>query len=83
MVVASLAWISLRLRGLGWHDLGLARPRSWLRAIGIGVLTGAGMEALELFVTQPLLMKLTGRRPDFSDFLALWRSFWHRISQHG
>jgi membrane protease YdiL (CAAX protease family) len=40
-------------------------------AIGIGVLAGAGMEALELFVTQPLLMKLTGRKPDFSDFSAL------------
>jgi membrane protease YdiL (CAAX protease family) len=67
----SLAWISLRLRGLGWHDVGLARPRSWLTAIGIGVLAGAGMEALELLVTQPLLMKLTGRKPDFSDFFAL------------
>jgi len=67
----ALAWISLRLRGLGWRDVGLARPRRWLAAIGIGVLAGAAMEMLELFVTQPLLMKLTGRKPDFSDFFAL------------
>ncbi len=67
----ALAWISLRLRGLGWRDVGLAPPRRWLAAIGIGVLAGAAMETLELFVTQPLLMKLTGRKPDFSDFFAL------------
>jgi len=67
----ALGWISLRLRGLRWRDVGLARPRNWLMAIGVGALAGLGMEALELFVTQPLLMKVTGREPDFSDFLAL------------
>jgi uncharacterized protein len=67
----ALGWTSLRLRGLGWHDVGLARPRNWLMAVGIGALAGLVMEALELFVTQPLLMKLTGHKPDFSDFLAL------------
>ena len=67
----SLGWISLRLRGLRWRDVGLTRPRNWLRAIAIGVFAGAVMEALELFVTQPLLVRLTGRRPNFSDFLAL------------
>ena len=67
----AVGWISLRLRGLGWRDVGLARPRSWLTAVIIGVLVGIGMETLELFVTQPLLVKLTGRKPDFTDFLAL------------
>jgi membrane protease YdiL (CAAX protease family) len=28
-----LAWVSLRLRGSGWHEFGLGRPRSWLRTI--------------------------------------------------
>jgi uncharacterized protein len=62
-----LGWISLRWRGLGWRDVGLARPVNWRRTIGIGVLCGIGMELLELFVTQPLLVKLTGKMPDFSD----------------
>jgi CAAX protease family protein len=29
------------------------------------------METLELFVSQPVLTKLAGRKPDFSDFFAL------------
>ena len=66
-----LAWASLRLRTLRWRDVGLTSPRTWALAVGIGVLAGFGMEALELFVTQPLLMKLTGRKPDFSDFASL------------
>ena len=62
-----LGWISLRWRGLGWRDVGLTRPVSWRRTIVIGVVCGIGMELLELFVTQPLLVKWTGRMPDLSD----------------
>lgn len=62
-----MAWISLRWRGLGWRDVGLSRPANWRRTIVIGILCGIGMELLELFVTQPLLVKLTGKMPDFSD----------------
>src|SRR5262252_7697530 len=62
-----MGWISLRWRGLGWRDVGLARPVNWRRTITIGVLGGVGIELLELFITQPLLVKLTGKMPDFSD----------------
>jgi CAAX protease family protein len=62
-----LGWISLRWRGLGWRDVGLGPPANCQRPIVIGVLCGVGMELLELFVTQPLLVKLTGKMPDFSD----------------
>jgi len=62
-----LGWVSLRWRGLGWRDVGLARPVNWQRTIAIGVACGIGMELLELFVTQPLLVKLFGKIPDFSD----------------
>ena len=62
-----LGWISLRWRGLGWRDVGLARPANWRRTIVIGVLCGTGLELLELFVTQPLLVKFFGKMPDFSD----------------
>lgn len=61
-----LAWISLRSRGLGWRDVGLSRPANWQRTITIGVICGIAMELLELFVTQPLLVELFHKMPDFS-----------------
>jgi membrane protease YdiL (CAAX protease family) len=63
-----LGWASLRLRGLRWKDVGFARPRSWGKAILWGIAAGVFMEALELFVTQPLLARLLGKMPDLSDF---------------
>lgn len=61
-----LGWISLRRRGLGWRDVGLARPQNWQRTITIGILGGMGIELMELFVTQPLLVKLFHKMPDLS-----------------
>src|SRR5271157_4711129 len=61
-----LAWISLRLRGLHWKDIGLARLRGWGPMLAAGVLAGIGMELLELFVTQPLLVRVIGKMPDLS-----------------
>lgn len=66
-----LGWISLRLRRLRWRDVGFAAPHGWLLAIAMGMLAGLAMEGLELFVTQPLLIRLTGQKPNFSDFLVL------------
>jgi hypothetical protein len=31
-----LGWISLRLRGLRWREVGLAKKRSWLRILALG-----------------------------------------------
>lgn len=62
-----LAWISLRLRGRGWKDVGLMRPRKWFPFVAAGVLAGIAIELLELFVTQPLLVRVTGKMPDLSD----------------
>lgn len=61
-----LAWLSLRLRKLRWKDVGLRRSEGWLKTVLIGVSTGLGIELLELFVTQPLLVRLTGKMPDLS-----------------
>jgi len=63
-----LGWISLRLRGLRWRDLGMARPRNWMRTVAWGIGLGLVIEAFELFVSQPLLIRLTGKPPDLSDF---------------
>jgi membrane protease YdiL (CAAX protease family) len=62
-----LAWLSLRLRGQPWRSVGLALYRSWGWTLGLGVLLGIGNELLELYVTQPLLVRLFHRWPDLSD----------------
>ena len=64
----ALGWASLRLRGMRWKDVGFTRPRSWGRALLIGVSVGLCMEAMELFITQPLLARWLGKMPDLSDF---------------
>jgi hypothetical protein len=67
----ALGWISMRLRGVAWSDLGLRFDPDWGRLLMAGVAAGFAMEALELFVTQPLLVRLTGHYPDLSDFKEL------------
>jgi membrane protease YdiL (CAAX protease family) len=62
----ALGWASLRLRGLAWRDVGLSKPVSWSRTLWLGLLAGLTMEALELLVTQPLLVRWTGKYPDLS-----------------
>lgn len=63
-----LGWISLRVRGLRWKEAGLARPRSWGMAFLAGILSGLFIEAFELFISQPLLVRWMGRMPDLSTF---------------
>jgi hypothetical protein len=63
-----LGWISLRLRGLRWRDVGFAWPPQWGRAIAIGVVAGVAMELFSTFVSVPFLTRLTGKPPDLSDF---------------
>ena len=67
----ALGWISLRLRKLRWRNVGLTRNRSWPLILALGVGAGLLMEAFQLFVTQPLLVRFTGKQPDLSDFQAL------------
>lgn len=66
-----LGWISIRARGLRWNDVGLNREQPLQRVLVFGVLTGIGMEALELFVTQPLLIKLLSKGPDLHELQRL------------
>ena len=66
-----LGWLSLRLRGLRWRDVGFTRPSNWTRAVVLGLLAGIAIEAIELFITQPLFAHLMGKMPDLSDFAAV------------
>ena len=63
----ALGWLSLRVRGLGWRSVGFTRPQNWLRTLQLGLLAGLAIEGLELFVTQPLLVHLTGKYPDLTE----------------
>lgn len=66
-----LGWASLRLRGMRWKDVGFVRPPSWRKAFLWGIAAGLCMEALEVFVTQPLLARWLRKMPDLSDFAGM------------
>jgi membrane protease YdiL (CAAX protease family) len=66
-----LGWISLRVRGLKWKDVGFARNRSWGMMLALGFGGGLILEVIQLFVTQPLVARITGKQPDLSDFRML------------
>jgi membrane protease YdiL (CAAX protease family) len=73
-----LAALSLWLRKVRWRDIGFCLPANWLRLVLAGVALGIGMEALELFVTQPALVALTGQQPDLTEpakLAANWKIF--------
>jgi uncharacterized protein len=70
-----LAWISLRMRRLGWRDVGFTRPRSRPVTIGLGVFLGALLETFQLTVTQPILSRLFGKQPDLDLFRMLTGNF--------
>jgi membrane protease YdiL (CAAX protease family) len=62
-----LGWVSLRLRGMRWKDVGFAQPPNWWLTIAVGVSCGIFIEAFELFVSQPLLVRWMGKMPDLSN----------------
>jgi membrane protease YdiL (CAAX protease family) len=64
-------WISLCVRKIGWRSVGLKLYRNWKTSIALGLAAGVLLEALELFVTQPLLVKWLGKQPDLEVFRAL------------
>jgi hypothetical protein len=65
------AWISLRLRKLRWHDIGLERYKSWGKTFGYGIAAGLVLEAFQLFISQPLLVRVLKKQPDLELFRAL------------
>lgn len=64
----AFGWISLRVRGIRWRDIGLKRYRTWTRTLLLGVSAGLAMEAIELFVTQPFLVRVLHKQPDLELF---------------
>src|SRR5579863_6779163 len=69
--LALFAWISLRVRKLRWRDIGLSWFRNWKTALAWGIAAGLLVEGFELFVSQPILVGLLGKKPDLEDFRPL------------
>ena len=46
-----VGWASLRLRHLGWRDVGLRRPDKWLPTIGLALLIGIGYQVLDTLLS--------------------------------
>ena len=65
------AWVSLRVRRLRWRDMGLCRYKNWKLTIGYGLATGLAVEAFQLFVSQPILVRVLKKQPDLELFRAL------------
>jgi membrane protease YdiL (CAAX protease family) len=63
-----LGWISLWLRKLGWRGVGLRRPTSWLRTLGLGALIGVAWQLIEIWLIDPLMVQLGGGPMDLSQF---------------
>jgi CAAX protease family protein len=67
----ALAWISLWLRKLRWRDVGLRLYRTWPITLSVGIAAGLGLEAFQLLVSQPFLVRVLGKQPDLELFRAL------------
>lgn len=64
-------WISLHVRNLRWRDVGLSRYRNWKTTWAMGLLTGLLLEAFQLFVSQPILVRWLHKQPDLELFRTL------------
>ncbi len=67
----AFAWLSLRARKVRWRDIGLSRFRNWRVTLGAGVGVGLLLEAFQLFISQPLLVRVLRKQPDLELFRAL------------
>lgn len=66
-----VAWVSLRLRGARWRDVGLARGPGLRRLAYFGVMGGIALETFQLTITQPLVVRVFGAAPDLRPFAGL------------
>lgn len=67
----AFAWLSLWVRKLRWRDVGLSRYRTWKITLLYGVAAGLALEAFQLFISQPFLVRVLGKQPDLEVFRAL------------
>ena len=66
-----LGWVSLRLRGARWRDVGLRRGPGPRRLLYIGIMGGIALETFQLTIVQPLVVRALGALPDLHPFASL------------
>jgi uncharacterized protein len=66
-----LGWVSLRLRGARWRDVGLRRGPGLRRLAYLGIMGGVALETFQLTITQPLVVRALGATPDLQQFANL------------
>lgn len=67
----AFGWISLWVRRSGWRAVGLRRYRSWPITVAAGIGAGLLLEAFQLFISQPFLVRVLGKQPDLEVFRAV------------
>jgi uncharacterized protein len=67
----AFGWLSQWSRGVSWRSIGLTLYRNWKITLGMGMAAGVLMEALEIFLTQPLLVRVLHKPPNLEVFRAL------------
>jgi membrane protease YdiL (CAAX protease family) len=67
-VLVLMGTVSLWMRRTGWRAVGLTLFRGWKVTLLLGTLAGVFLEAFELFVSQPFLVKVLHQPADFSVF---------------
>jgi membrane protease YdiL (CAAX protease family) len=70
-ILFPFGWFSLWLRKSGWRDVGLRRPPSWPRTIGIGAMAGVVNALIAAGLIQPLVYRLGGGQEDLSQYASL------------
>ena len=66
-----LGWLSLRLRGARWRDVGLRRGPGLRRLLYVGIMGGIALETFQLTITQPLVVRALGAPPDLQPFASI------------
>lgn len=78
-----LGWLSLRLRNMTWHDIGIRAPENWKRAVLLGVGGGLFYFSLATWGIEPIVQNLFARKINLDVFgtmvgnlpmLLLWMS---------
>ena len=64
----ALGWCSLVVRKIRWRAIRLVKYRSWAASLGIGLGCSVMLAMVELFVSQPWLVRLLGKKADLSQF---------------
>jgi len=66
-----IGWISLRLRGLRWRDIGLRTPASWPKTILIALAVAVGLQLVSTYVTEPVMLHVFHQHENLDEFKPL------------